>query len=263
MAVERNGRWGTAVQVPGLAALNKGGGDTRVLTVSCGSAGNCAAGGLYLDRSHRYQRFVAGEDHGAWGPAIPVPGLAALNKGTGDRYPAYLSVSCAPAGPAPPAGPTPTLPVTVRDSSPRADSTAGPARPRVATSPWLPGWFGCNRCTPRPRRLHPVGTLAAARSDPEPDGRERFARHPAYAISIPGRDARVRACARAARTRSLAGGGAWAMAARVGWAWRMSKITTWCASLALVGAVGGAGSRRRCGRLARGAGRPRYPVWGP
>jgi hypothetical protein len=34
-----------------------------------------------------------------WGPAIRVPGLAALNKGTGHRYPAYISVSCAPAGP--------------------------------------------------------------------------------------------------------------------------------------------------------------------
>jgi hypothetical protein len=98
VAVERNGRWGTAIQVPGLAALNSGGA-AQVLTVSCGSAGNCAAGGLYIDRSHHYQRFVASEDNRVWGTAIPVPGLAALNKGTGGGQAAYLSISCAPAGP--------------------------------------------------------------------------------------------------------------------------------------------------------------------
>jgi hypothetical protein len=47
--------------------------------VSCGSAGNCAAGGYYFDRSHHLQVFVASQDHGVWGTAIEVPGLAALN----------------------------------------------------------------------------------------------------------------------------------------------------------------------------------------
>ena len=37
--------WGTAVEVPGTAALNTG--DAKVTTVSCASAGNCAAGGYY------------------------------------------------------------------------------------------------------------------------------------------------------------------------------------------------------------------------
>ncbi len=132
VAVERNGRWHTAMQMPGPAGLNSGE-ETLVVSVSCGSAGSCAAGGLYMDRSHHYQRFVASEDNSVWATAIRVPGLAALNKGTGGAYPAYLSVSCARPAPAPPPGPTPTLPVTVRDSSPRADSTAGPARPRLAS----------------------------------------------------------------------------------------------------------------------------------
>ena len=43
---------------------------------------------------------------GSRGTATGVPGLAALNKGTGGGNAAYLSVSCAPAGPAPLAGPT-------------------------------------------------------------------------------------------------------------------------------------------------------------
>jgi len=38
------GSWGKAVEVPGLAALNTGG-DAAVTSVSCPSAGDCAAGG--------------------------------------------------------------------------------------------------------------------------------------------------------------------------------------------------------------------------
>jgi len=95
VAVERNGRWGTATEMPGPAGLNSGE-DATVMSVSCGSAGSCAADGLY---GNRYQRFVASEDHGVWDPAIEVPGLAALNKGTGARYRDGISMSCAPAGP--------------------------------------------------------------------------------------------------------------------------------------------------------------------
>ena len=80
VAVERNGVWGTAIQVPGLAALNKSGG-AFVTSVSCASAGNCAAGGYYTDRTHHRQGFVAVERNGVWGTAIPVPGLKALNAG--------------------------------------------------------------------------------------------------------------------------------------------------------------------------------------
>jgi len=42
------GSWGRAIEVPGLGALNKG--DAEVNSVSCASAGNCAAGGDYRDR---------------------------------------------------------------------------------------------------------------------------------------------------------------------------------------------------------------------
>ena len=89
---ERNGVWGTAIKVPGLRALDGGGGNAGVYSVSCGSAGNCAAGG-YAHRG-RDQGFVATERNGVWGRAIEVPGLAALN--TGDAE--VDSVSCATAG---------------------------------------------------------------------------------------------------------------------------------------------------------------------
>src|ERR1022692_1755986 len=94
VAVERNGRWGTAIEVPGLGALNKTG-YAQVNSVSCGSAGNCAAGGEYGDRHYHNQGFVAVERNGVWGTAIEVPGLGALNK-TGLAQ--VNSVSCGSAG---------------------------------------------------------------------------------------------------------------------------------------------------------------------
>ena len=95
VAAERDGVWGTATGVPGLAALNKGGA-AEVTSVSCASAGNCAAVGYYGGRNS-LPVFVVSEKNGVWGRAIQVPGLGALNKGGGYGAEAN-SVSCAPAG---------------------------------------------------------------------------------------------------------------------------------------------------------------------
>jgi hypothetical protein len=89
--LEQNGRWETAVQVPGLAALDKYGRPTAVSTVSCAPAGGCAVGGYYADRSHHRQGFVATEDNGNWTRPIPLPGLAVLNTG---GYAEVTSLSC-------------------------------------------------------------------------------------------------------------------------------------------------------------------------
>ena len=43
---ETGGTWGRAEQVPGTAALNKGG-FAQIVSVSCAAAGRCGAGGLY------------------------------------------------------------------------------------------------------------------------------------------------------------------------------------------------------------------------
>src|SRR5215470_14760668 len=94
VAVERNGRWGKAARLPGLAALNAGG-DAQVSGVSCPSAGNCAAGGFYADAKFHLQAFVAVERSGRWRRAVEVPGSAALNAG---RSAQVSSVSCASAG---------------------------------------------------------------------------------------------------------------------------------------------------------------------
>ena len=88
------GSWGRAIAVPGLGALNKRGA-AEVTSVSCASAGNCAAGGHYADRHGNQQGFVASERNGRWGTAIEVPGLGALNPG---GYADVVSVSCGSAG---------------------------------------------------------------------------------------------------------------------------------------------------------------------
>ncbi len=91
---ERNGVWGQAALVPGLGALNAGR-NAQVVSVSCGSAGNCAAGGSYTDRFGQGQGFVANERNGVWGRAIEVPGLGTLNAGAVAQV---VSVSCASVG---------------------------------------------------------------------------------------------------------------------------------------------------------------------
>ena len=57
---ERNGRWDTAEEVPGTAALNLGKID-QVTSVSCTRPHTCASVGYYTDRSGHTQAFVGGE----------------------------------------------------------------------------------------------------------------------------------------------------------------------------------------------------------
>ena len=91
---EKNGVWGKAIEVPGLGALNKSR-FAGVTSLSCGSAGSCAAGGDYMDRSESSQGFVVIEENGVWGKAAGVADLGALNAG---GFAEVTSVSCAPAG---------------------------------------------------------------------------------------------------------------------------------------------------------------------
>jgi hypothetical protein len=91
---EVNGIWGTAKEVRGTAALNKGG-NANVTSVSCRTAGNCSAGGWYTDGSGNQQAFVITQTGGTWGTAKEVPGTAALNQ-TG--FAVVNSVSCTSPG---------------------------------------------------------------------------------------------------------------------------------------------------------------------
>jgi hypothetical protein len=94
VVTQTSGTWGKAREVPGTAALNTGG-NARVQTVSCASAGNCSAGGSYSDGSGHQQAFVVTQTGGTWGKAREVPRIGALNQ---DGGAAVTSVSCASAG---------------------------------------------------------------------------------------------------------------------------------------------------------------------
>jgi hypothetical protein len=91
-----NGHWGTAEQMPGIAALNTG--DYAVVNaISCASPGDCSAVGRYNVSSSTVdqQAFVASQAHGVWGKAEEVPGTPALNKG---GFANVFAVSCPSAG---------------------------------------------------------------------------------------------------------------------------------------------------------------------
>ncbi len=66
---ERNGQWGTAIAVPGLAALSAQ--SASISSVSC-AAGGCAAGGLYLGLTGRIHAFVTNEKNGRWSRLVTV-----------------------------------------------------------------------------------------------------------------------------------------------------------------------------------------------
>ncbi len=102
---EKNGVWGKAKQVTGLAAPAA---DhfASIDTVTCPSAGTCSAGGSYAlggGRFHDTNRvaFLVSEKHGVWGKAQKVAGLARLNTGGGapDGPDALFNqISCSSAG---------------------------------------------------------------------------------------------------------------------------------------------------------------------
>ena len=91
---ETAGISGTAEVVPGMATLGAGQSDT--FSLSCGSAGNCAAGGEYNKITGGSLRaFVVDKTAGTWGNAEKVQGLAKLS---GRRGSGIASVSCSSAG---------------------------------------------------------------------------------------------------------------------------------------------------------------------
>src|SRR5436190_5032624 len=85
--------WDVAIELPATGDLNFG--DANVSSVSCATAGNCAAGGSYVNRHAHRQALVGDEVDGSWSTAIKVPGTSSLNVGGAA---AVSSVSCASAG---------------------------------------------------------------------------------------------------------------------------------------------------------------------
>jgi hypothetical protein len=90
---ETGGTWGTAVELPGLAALGADGA-TEVSSISCASVGNCAVG-FSTGSGEGSIVGVATETAGTWSSAGPLPGFAALSGGSG--YDSFV-ISCGSPG---------------------------------------------------------------------------------------------------------------------------------------------------------------------
>lgn len=91
---EKNGSWGTAIEVPGEAALN-GDRDGAMTTLSCPAGGWCAGGGYVTNNTGNTHAFLANETKGVWGNAREVPGLTALDGGSLSQT---NSISCSSEG---------------------------------------------------------------------------------------------------------------------------------------------------------------------
>ena len=159
MASERNGRWGTAIEVPGTAALNAGG-DAEVTSVSCASAGNCAAGGFYARRLRQQSgvRGQRGERHLGHGDRGARHGGPEHGRGR----PASARCRAPRRATARPAGTTTTATASTRRRSWSASGTASGAR-RSRCPAWHPehgrGTPTSSRCrAPRRATARPAGT---------------------------------------------------------------------------------------------------------
>lgn len=84
---QTGGTWGPPLDVPGSAAPAGGSANSATFGISCASAGNCAAGGVYGGGV-----FIANETGGTWGDAQAVPGPGGTQSTT------FGSLSCASAG---------------------------------------------------------------------------------------------------------------------------------------------------------------------
>ena len=82
IVTSRNGTWGPAVAVKGIAALDTGH-SSQLTAVSCGTAGgagNCTAGGTYFRaKDASQQAFTVTEQNGTWGTAREVASLEMWN----------------------------------------------------------------------------------------------------------------------------------------------------------------------------------------
>lgn len=91
---ETSGTWGDAVDVPGVDALDVDGYGS-VDALSCPSAGNCTAGGVFEDATHHLQAFAANQVQGTWQPAVELPAFSSLDVDGGGQVNA---LSCAAPG---------------------------------------------------------------------------------------------------------------------------------------------------------------------
>ncbi len=92
---ETNGSWGTAIELPrsGSLPINL---PADLASIACPSAGNCVAGGFYLDGTQQHtQSWVASEASGSWSGAVELAGTGTLNQGI---LGTLVSIACPASG---------------------------------------------------------------------------------------------------------------------------------------------------------------------
>ncbi len=204
--------WATGLQVPGSAELSLG----WIDSVSCAAAGNCSAGGVYVDQDFRSRAAVANEVNGVWGQFQRVDGLPAE---PGQANASTNSVSCASAGNCSAGGITKLLMTATRSLSTRR-TAAGAGRSRspawpVSARARMARSFRCRAArrasAPRPGTTTPPahGTVPAASrhslsaSGTAPGaGRNRSPASPASTQAATPRSPRCRAARRATALRA-------------------------------------------------------------
>jgi hypothetical protein len=88
---ETNGRWSPSVLFPEFDLAGQT--SSTLSTVSCGSRGNCSAGGSYTDKIGHTHPFVVDEISGTWRRAAAVKGAT---RPALDTYTQIQSISCGP-----------------------------------------------------------------------------------------------------------------------------------------------------------------------
>ena len=130
--------------------------------MSCGPAGNCAAGGPYTDRS-RGARGSWSASGTAWGRATGVPGLAALNQTgspTSARCRAASAGSCAAGGYYGRLRHMQGFVAAERNGAGAGRPGSRPGRPEQAARAWA---LSSSRCrAPRRATARPAGTTPSA-----------------------------------------------------------------------------------------------------
>jgi hypothetical protein len=146
---EHRGIWGSSVDPADTLALNVGF-EGQAMSVSCPSAGNCAAGGYYTTQNPHFgpprgYAFLASEKHGVWGKAKPVAGITI----TANTWAWVTTVSCWAAGDCEAGGFTGTyssgsLPFNEGGKGWVAAETNGTWHPaRVISGMSAIGWLSC------------------------------------------------------------------------------------------------------------------------
>ena len=78
VSTEKNGTWGQAAALPGLAALDVGR-FTSFPRLACGAPGNCSIGGFYSVHAPQggqiVKPYLAAQKNGTWGKAAEVKGV--------------------------------------------------------------------------------------------------------------------------------------------------------------------------------------------